>query len=142
MSSFTTRLEVSPMPDGRKWKLIRTFVYEVGSKGSDKKFRIPAGFVTDFASSPPPIWWLFPPWGTYGKAAILHDYLYQNHRYLVQAQALREDRAAGRVLNPKPVTREYADNVFREAMIVLGVAPWRVALMYRGVRMFGWLAWH
>jgi len=130
------------MPDGRRWKLIRTFVYEVGSKGSDKKIEVPAGFVTDFASSPPAIWWLIPPWGKYGKAAILHDYLYLNHRYLAQAQSFREERAAGRALNPKRVTREYADNVFREAMTVLGVAPWRVKLMYWGVRCFGWLAWH
>ena len=117
------------MPDGRRWKLIRTFIYEVGRKGSGVAIKVPAGFVTDFASSPPPIWWLIPPWGVYGKAAILHDYLYQNHHICRQAGRLQR------------VTREYADDIFREAMIVLGVAPWRVSLMYYGVRAFGWLAW-
>lgn len=135
MSSFTTRLEVSPMPDGRRWKLIRTFSYDVGRKGSGVTIKVPAGFITDFASSPPAVWWLIPPWGKYGKAAIIHDYLYQNHRYRSQAQRMSSP------LIKLPVTRKYADDIFREAMIVLGVAPWRCSLMYWGVRAFGWLAW-
>jgi len=101
MSSFTTPLIVSPMPDGRKWKLIRPFNYGVGSKGSIDRITVPAGFVTDFASSPPPVWFIIPPWGRYGKAAVIHDYLYQTKRR----------------------TRKEADLIFREAMAVLGVAP-------------------
>ena len=120
MSSFTTRLEVSPMPDGRRWRLIRTFFYDVGREGSGDTIKVPTGFVTDFASSPPQIWWLIPPWGKYGKAAIIHDWLYQT--------GLR--------------TRKQADEIFLEGMIILGVTPWRRRLMYRGVRLFGWLAWH
>ena len=130
MSSFTTRLEVSPEPDGRHWRLLRTFGYDVGHKDSAERITVPAGFKTDFASSPPQIWWLIPPWGKYGKAAVVHDCLYQNQGYLSHDTLLRHLR-----------TRKWCDSVFLEAMEVLGVTPWRRRLMYWGVRIFGGLAW-
>ncbi|MBA7657304.1 hypothetical protein ES703_65241 [subsurface metagenome] len=119
MSSFTTPLIVSPLPDGRKWRLIAQFGYDVGKKGSGDRITVPVGFITDFASSPFIVWSFIPKWGKYGKAAIVHDYLYQT----------------------KQRTRKEADDIFREAMGVLGVASWRISLMYWGVRSFGWLAW-
>ena len=119
MSSFTTPLVVSPLPDGRRWKLIFQFGYDVGYKGSGDRITVPAGFVTDFASSPPAVWSIIPPWGKYGKAAVVHDYLYQT----------------------KARTRKEADDIFREGMVVLKVDPVRVFLMYWAVRLFGWLAW-
>ena len=36
---------------------------------------VPPGFVTDGATVPRPLWWLFPPVGRYFLAAALHDYL-------------------------------------------------------------------
>ena len=120
MSSFTTPLVVSPLPDGRRWRLVFQFGYDVGYEGSGDRITVPAGFVTDFASTPPPIWTIIPPWGKYGKAAVIHDYLYQTHKR----------------------TRKQADDIFREAMVVLGVDPVRVFLMYWAVRLFGWAAWH
>jgi hypothetical protein len=120
MSSFTSPLIVSPMPDGRYWQLVEEFDYAVGSKESNDKIHVPKGFVTDFASVPRPFWWLFPPWGKYGKAAVVHDYLYQYQ--------LR--------------TRREADDIFLEGMLVLGVEQWQARLMYRSVRCFAWLAWH
>ena len=120
MSSFLTPLVVSPLPDGRRWKLVFQFGYDVGYKGSDDRISVPVGFVTDFASTPPPIWWLIPPWGKYGKAAVVHDYLYM----------------------VKTRTRKQADVIFREAMVVLGVPEWQVVVMYYSVRLFGWPAWH
>jgi len=119
MSSFTTPLIVSPLPDGRKWRLIAQFGYDVGKKGSGDRITVPVGFITDFASSPFIVWSFIPKWGKYGKAAIIHDFLYQT----------------------KQRTRKEADDIFREAMGVLGVASFRVFLMYWGVRLFGWLAW-
>ena len=125
MSSFTSRLEVTPLDDGRRWRLIRTFEYYTDLIAPVKVFRIPAGFVTDFASSPRLFWPIVSPWGRWGKAAIIHDFLYQ--------------RWGGkpRILD----MRKVADEIFLEAMEVLGVAPWRRKLMYWGVRLFGWLAW-
>jgi Protein of unknown function (DUF1353) len=40
---------------------------------------ITKGFVTDFASVPRPLWWVFPQWEIYGHAALLHDFLYWDH---------------------------------------------------------------
>ena len=117
MSNFKTPLVVSPLPDGKHWKLHTTFVYRSG-----QDFVIPAGFVTDFASVPWPFWSFIRPWGRWGKAAVLHDWLYQNHQAVW-------------------ISRKGADRMFLEAMVVLEVAPWRRRLMYWGVRAFGWLAW-
>ena len=133
MSSFTSRLEVTPLDDGRKWKLIRTFRYHVGSLGSGVVITVPAGFVTDFASSPRIFWPIVSPWGKWGKAAIVHDLLYQTRSYFVETI---DDWHFH-----ETVTRKWADQIFLEAMEVLGVAPWRRKLMYWGVRLFGWLAW-
>ena len=120
MSSFTTPLIVSPLPDGRKWRLVAGFGYDVGKKGSGDRITVPVGFITDFASSPSLVWSFIPKWGKYGKAAIIHDFLYQTNRR----------------------TRKEADDIFHEAMGVLGVASWRCFLMYWGVRMVGRLAWN
>tara|TARA_Y100000310_G_scaffold338319_2_gene427632 strand:+ start:325 stop:702 length:378 start_codon:yes stop_codon:yes gene_type:complete len=114
MSSFTSHLVVSPLPDGRRWRLARPFTYHLGSKYSIDYINVPKGFVTDFASSPFFTWSIIPSWGRYGKAAVLHDFCYQTGWR----------------------TRKDADNLFREAMDVLGVRKWRVFLMFWAVRLF------
>lgn len=119
MSSFLSPLVVTPMPDGRKWRLVRSFTYHVGSLQSKTKVIVKAGFITDFASVPSQMWWLLPPWGKYGKAAIIHDYLYQNHLF----------------------TRGIADHIFFEAMGVLKVPTWKRLLMFWAVRIFGRVTW-
>jgi len=119
MSTFTTPLIVSPLPDGRKWRLVRPFSYHIGSKYSRDIIWVPAGFVTDFASVPWVLWTFLPYWGKYGKAAVLHDYLYQTYSR----------------------TRKEADDIFYEAMLVGGTKPWKAKIMHWGVRLFGWLAW-
>ena len=39
---------------------------------------VPAGFITDGASVPRLLWWLFPPVGRYFLAAVVHDWLLEN----------------------------------------------------------------
>lgn len=126
-NSFKTPLVVSPMPDGRKWRLVYPFTYHIGSEYSHRYIQVPAGFITDFASFPVFLWrflmWWLPMWAKYNKAPIVHDYLYQS----------------------KISTRKEADDIFLEAMLV----SWKgrrfgkfIACMeYWGVRLFGWLAW-
>lgn len=47
-------------------------------------FTIPKGFVTNFATTPKWIHWLYPPRGKYDRAALLHDYFCNvNNRYKV-----------------------------------------------------------
>jgi hypothetical protein len=128
MSSFTTKLVVSPMDNGRDWELQAKFTYHVGSKFSRKWVNVPAGFVTDFASVPKFLWFL-PRWATYSKAPILHDYLYETQ-----------------TLMGKPITRKQADQVFLEAMHV----DWQTHqtryivahIEYIAVRLFGMWAWN
>ncbi len=82
--------------------------YYVGELGSDEKIKVLCGFQTDFASVPRIFWWLVPKWGKYGKAAIIHDYCYWDQDY----------------------SRKRSDEIFPEAMRVLGVAPWRKFMIF------------
>jgi hypothetical protein len=119
MSSFTKPLIVEPLDNGREWKLIEEFEYHVGTEDSEEVIRVPAGFVTDFASVPRCFWSILPPWGKYGKAAVVHDFCYGTELY----------------------PRKRCDEIFLECMVVLQVARWKRWSMYAAVRGFGWLAW-
>lgn len=119
MSSFTTRLIMEPHDDGCTWELIEPFTYDVGELGGDDSITVPKCFRTDFASVPRVFWRVFPPWGKYGKAAVLHDYLY--------------------AVQDRP--RAECDKIFLEAMEVLAVSWISRHTIYHAVRLGGWLAW-
>ena len=115
MSQFTTPLIGYFDDDMTTFTLCQSFVYYVGSLNSDEKIEVPAGFQTDFASVPKCLQWLLPPVGKYGKAAVLHDYLYSE--------------GIG--------TKAHADYVFYEAMGVLKVPKYIRNIMYFAVSKFG-----
>ena len=119
MSGFTKALVVSPLSDGRTWVLMDPFSYDVGREGSGDTINVPVLFLTDFASVPRPFWSIFPPWGRYGNAAVIHDFLYADQ--------------------PRP--RRTADHIFLEAMTVLKVGRLTKYILFYAVRCFGWLAW-
>jgi hypothetical protein len=128
MSQFTTPLETEFL-DGKFWRLVEAFEYHVGSEGSDEIIRVPVGFLTDFASIPKFGWSLIGhPAGEYGKAAVIHDWLYS-------------ENAGEQGDDFKPRTRKRSDQLFLEGMVVLGVAWWKRTLMYSAVRCCGWRAW-
>lgn len=79
-------------------------------------WRVPAGYVTDFASVPRLVWSLVPRFGAYTAATVLHDWLITD--------ALRRGR----------ITSRAVDRTFREAMGDLGVSIPRRWLMWAGVR--------
>ena len=114
MSSFTTQLIVAPIGDGRRWRLKEPFEYYRTGR-EHIRYIVPAGFVTDFASVPRLFWPILPPYGKYGKAAVLHDYLYRTGA----------------------VERKEADLIFKEAMEVLGVKRWKSSILFWAVRLFG-----
>lgn len=121
MSTFLTALWVEPYPttrapDGRNWRLLQDFIYMSEILG---KIIVPIGFLTDFASTPAAVWARIPPWGKYGPATVIHDWLYWM----------------------QPCTREQADNVLREGMIVLGVDKQIIDIIYGGVRLGGRHGW-
>ena len=111
-SSFTKPLVVRE-EGGRFWTLMEPF--EFLSERAERIIRVPVGFVTDFASIPRFLWAILPPTGRYGKAAVVHDFLYQTGE----------------------MSRLDADNTFLEGMEVLGVPYHRRYTMYWAVRAFG-----
>ena len=94
------------------WEVLEPLVY----RGRRDTFVVPAGFRTDFASVPRIAVWLFPRFGRYTLAAVLHDWL-------------TTVGLATRVIDSRD-----ADGVFRRVMAELDVPPVRRWLMWTGVR--------
>ncbi|EEI9680891.1 DUF1353 domain-containing protein [Salmonella enterica] len=113
MSCFTTPAIIE-MLDHYLWRIHEPFEFYLSDDNSDV-ISVPAGFITDLASVPRIFWTFMPPDGKYAKAAIIHDYLYDN--------ALR--------------TKKEADRIFLDGMTVLGVPKWKRIVMYLAVRIFG-----
>ena len=115
MSKFTTPLVGSWNDDMTFFTLTEDFIYYVGSLNSNEYIDVPVGFTTDFASIPKCFQWFLPQVGKYGKAAVLHDYLYSE--------------GIG--------TKERADYIFYEAMGVLKVSKYIRMIMYLVVKKYG-----
>ena len=62
---------------------------------------------------------------------MLHDAMYQD-KFSVHD---------GKVFKYIWITRKEADDIFYEAMLVSKVPKWKALIMYKFVRMFGWLSW-
>lgn len=106
------------------WVVRNSFRYYIGDKYSERWVYVPEGYLTDGASVPRIFWNIVPPWGIYGQAAIVHDYLYQHLTIMVHG-------------NPNKITRRYADKIFLEAMTVLEVPAYLKYPMYYAVSLFG-----
>lgn len=92
------------------WRVHESFEFYLSDDNSDV-ISVPAGFVTDLATVPCIFWSVMPPDGKYAKAAIIHDYLYNN--------ALRTKRSQFDIL---------------DGMTVLGAPKWKRIEMYLAVR--------
>lgn len=121
MSSFTKPLIVEEASGSEtEWILHTAFEYHVGEEESGDVISVPAGFRTDFASIPRIFWNILHPAGKYRGAAVIHDWLYNQHA--------------------RP--RKECDKIFLEAMGVLKVSWVKRHAMYRAVRSFGWIPWN
>lgn len=120
MSNFTSELVLEYLPEKNLWKTRRELVYFVGDDDSDDKITVPVGFITDLASVPWPFSMIIPKSGKGNAAAVLHDFLYH-----------KQERK-----------RKQCDLIFLEAMKVLGVSLWKRKVMYRAVRIFGFIPWN
>lgn len=110
------------------WVVTKPFSYYVGEESNNQVVEIPVGYLTDGASVPKAFWGIIPPWGSYGQAAVLHDYLC-DYEY------------SFRYPKVKPVphalcVKEVRDKIFLEAMEVLGVPKFKRNLMYYAVRFW------
>lgn len=103
------------------YKILDNLIYAPGDKFNDLIIKVSAGFTTDFASIPRFFWRVFPPAGKYGKAAIIHDFLYRFKT---------------------GINRKDADYIFWLAMGELGVPDWKRWCIWKAVRLFGKTTWN
>ena len=73
---FSFKLVVSPTLNAKMWRLEQDFLYITNLELGRKNIVVEKGFLTDFASVPIPIRSIIPKWGKYGRAAVIHDWLY------------------------------------------------------------------
>lgn len=119
MSGFLTPIKAEDLEDGYHRRLIEDVVYHVGGPKSLDRIVVPAGFEWDGGSVPRIFWNLVDPWGKASKAYLLHDWLYHT-----------QDRS-----------RLVSDAILMEAMEVLGVNFFKRKIVFRAVRIGGWMAW-
>lgn len=120
MSGFISQLAVRELSadSGRLWELAEPLTYIIDP---ERSITVPAGFVTDGASVPRALWAVYPAWGRYSRAAVMHDHLC----------ALVHD---GRP-HPYAPTRADADAMFRKAMGDDGVSSLTRTVLYAAVRV-------
>ena len=121
---FGTRYPEGEMHVGRFKDPVYYLLKPIAWKPNDKASKlppvlVPAGFITDFASIPRIFWSALRPDGEYAYAAIIHDYLYWEQR----------------------VSRETADNIFREVLKDFNVDTITTLAIYNAVRVGGGSAW-
>lgn len=97
-----------------RWQLTRSIIHYTRN---GEMLYIPKGFVTDFATIPKWLRWLFPKGQDDKLAFIVHDYLYTIGK-------TKEDR-------------KEADKEMRYTQKSLGANRLRYTFMYLGVRVFG-----
>jgi len=131
MTKFTTPLIVEHLADGKNFRVHEPFKFwfmwplEAAPEDQQKvELEVHENFITDFASIPRPLWWLYNPTGPYGKAAVIHDYIYRN------VFLLRPDG--------KRYTKHEADLIFKIGMSVLPVSKLTNTLMYYAVDLCGY----
>jgi hypothetical protein len=88
---------------------------------SQGKIIVPRNFYSDGASVPRMFWSFLSPFGSYFKAALIHDFLYSkdSEKYY-------------------PFDRKTSDLIFKEAMFNLGIGWAKRETIYRAVRLGGW----
>lgn len=128
--------------DARDWEVIVPFAACLLVDGYQNPIRVtaPKGFVTDLASIPRAIWNIFPPFGGYTEAAILHDWLYRSGGEVEYARTMLDapGNSTGATIYTKTwLDRETSDNVFLAAMDVLGVGRITRYTLWSAVRAFG-----
>jgi hypothetical protein len=121
-SRFLSRL-VFEDAGGLPLTLVEPLIYQSGLLLD--RVTVGAGFRTDLASIPRPLWALLPPIGLWDRAAVVHDQLYATARS-----------------NQRIVSRAEADAVLKEAMAVCGVDRFTRAVVWAGVRAGGWVPWN
>lgn len=112
-----SKLILDPISNG-KAILLEEYVYEINGY----LIRVPKSFITDGASVPHSLQWLYNPYGKYINAAVVHDYLYS-------------------VYNNTGINRTLADKIFKHIMKETGVDSRTTRKFYMAVKCFGETSW-
>lgn len=112
-----TKLILDPISNG-KAILLEEYVYDINGY----LIRVPKSFITDGASVPHSLQWLYNPFGKYIKAAVIHDYLYSTY-------------------NNTGINRTLSDKIFRHIMKETGVDSRIIRKFYAAVKYFGETSW-
>jgi hypothetical protein len=115
--------------DPYRWTMREPLAWSGEFRHEPHTFTVPASaaapFTTDLASVPRSLTWLFPRYGKYTKAAVVHDFL---------CQSFGAEPADGTDASLLPLTdRSDADELFRALMGQLGVPKLRRFLMWAAV---------
>lgn len=122
ITELSGRLQVEFSGNGRTAKLLREYRVGLIVGGKHRVIIVPAGGRTDFASSPPRLWGLFPPIGRgITEGSVVHDHLYKH---------------------PGKFTRVECDEIFFQIMLAKRTKSVRACLGYWAVRLCGWMAWN
>jgi len=103
---------------GSHWKVFfRPLVYNYSLH---KSITVPIGFLTDIASVPRFAWSIIPKDDTHTPACVLHDWMYYKNLF----------------------SRKACDRIFYEALKSLEVKAWKREVMFRAVRLGGFLGYN
>ncbi|MEM0951942.1 MAG: DUF1353 domain-containing protein [Cyanobacteria bacterium P01_H01_bin.74] len=129
------------------YRIEEAYTYEWTVTNTHYKLVVPKGFETDIASVPRWAWSTFGilPDGLHRGAAILHDMLYRSNKpkgvrlknYYFKRDILGNWENISHVL----WHRENCDRLFMRVMKQAGVKPWKRWLMFKALRLFGWIGW-
>lgn len=112
-----TKLKLKPVNDG-KCILEADYIYSINGF----KITVPKGFITDGASIPKSLQWIYDPYGKYIKGAVIHDYLYSKY-------------------NDTGINRTLADKIFDFIMKETRVNGKTRRKFYVAVKYFGKIFW-
>lgn len=119
----TVSIAMLPGEDGKIWRVVSPLAYacDVDGPGEGKIIEVLPNMSTDGASIPRLFWRLIgcPLRGRYAPAAVIHDALYKSQLF----------------------SREVADELFREMLLILGINLLKAWAMYKAVRIGGSSSW-
>ena len=129
MSHYTlSPLQVEPISK-RDYKLLSPIIWQLQYGNDDMVCIITAGFTTDYDSTP---WWARPFLrGRHlaRKAHVLHDWGYNRGWVWIND-------------NPVMLAQREWDDIWREAMVVEGMAKAPAAVMHKALKLFGHIRWN
>lgn len=112
-----TKLELKSIGNGKRI-LEDDYIYSINGF----LITVPKGFITDGASIPKSLQWIYDPFGKYIKGAVIHDYLYSKY-------------------NDTGINRTLADKIFDFIMKETGVNDKTRRKFYIAVKYFGKIFW-